>query len=186
MTATRKKLSPWPFVTLILGGGAIFAAIVIFTPEGPAKTALLGAEGLLFTLVAWLARSPRDHWLIASLVERLTQAESLRPPPPAEVDTAPETPRSKRGGFVRVETLLLGSLGMALSMLAWLLVTWALSGCGASDAVRARYSVEVAHCIANERAIVDRVGTTAEQDYEDLDAERARCDAALRLIEGGE
>jgi hypothetical protein len=60
-----------------------------------------------------------------------------------------------------------------------------VSGCGASAAVRARYSVEVAQCIANERAIIDRHGTSAEQDRADLELERARCDAALEGVERG-
>jgi Tfp pilus assembly protein PilV len=47
------------------------------------------------------------------------------------------------------------------------------------------YTAEVALCIANERAIVDREGTSREQDAADLAAERARCDAALAAI-GGE
>lgn len=60
-----------------------------------------------------------------------------------------------------------------------------LPGCGASAELRTRYATEVARCIANERAIVDRQGTSYEQDLEDLDAERARCNAALEQI-GGE
>lgn len=57
--------------------------------------------------------------------------------------------------------------------------------CGASEATRIAYAAEVARCIANERAIVDREGSTREQDVADLDAERLRCDAALAAI-GGE
>ena len=56
--------------------------------------------------------------------------------------------------------------------------------CGASEQVRAAYSIEVARCVANERAIVDREGTTREQDEADLAAERVRCDAALDAIGG--
>jgi hypothetical protein len=61
-----------------------------------------------------------------------------------------------------------------------------LSGasCGASADIRTRYAVEVARCTANERAIVDREGTSLEQDREDLEVERARCDAALAAIGG--
>jgi hypothetical protein len=59
-----------------------------------------------------------------------------------------------------------------------------LPGCGASAELRTRYATEVARCIANERAIVDRQGTSYEQDLEDLDAERARCNAALESIGG--
>lgn len=56
--------------------------------------------------------------------------------------------------------------------------------CEASPALRARYTEEVARCIANERAIVDREDTTRAQDEDDLEAERARCDAALAEIGG--
>jgi hypothetical protein len=59
------------------------------------------------------------------------------------------------------------------------------ASCGASEAIRVAYATEVALCIANERAIVDREGTSREQDLADLDAERARCNAALAAI-GGE
>lgn len=60
-----------------------------------------------------------------------------------------------------------------------------LSGCGhMSDAARVAYATEQAHCIANQRAIVERTGTTAEQDEADFDAEVARCDAALAEIAG--
>lgn len=57
------------------------------------------------------------------------------------------------------------------------------SGCGTASAeVRTAYAIEQARCIAAERAIVDRAGTTEEQDRADLAAERARCDAALGQI----
>ena len=58
-------------------------------------------------------------------------------------------------------------------------------GCGASAELRTRYATEVSRCIANERAIIDRQGTSYEQDREDLDVERVRCNAALQQI-GGE
>ena len=60
-----------------------------------------------------------------------------------------------------------------------------IAGCGASAELRTRYATETARCIANERAIIDRQGTSYEQDREDLDVERARCNAALQQI-GGE
>jgi hypothetical protein len=57
------------------------------------------------------------------------------------------------------------------------------AGCGgASTEVRTAYAIEQAACLAHERAIVDRAGTTEEQDRADLAAERARCDAALFAI----
>jgi hypothetical protein len=59
-----------------------------------------------------------------------------------------------------------------------------LAGCGASAEIRTRYATEVSRCIANERAIVDRQGTSYEQDRDDLDVERARCNAALESIGG--
>ena len=58
------------------------------------------------------------------------------------------------------------------------------AGCGASAEIRTRYATEVSRCIANERAIVDRQGTSYEQDRDDLDVERARCNAALESIGG--
>lgn len=61
-----------------------------------------------------------------------------------------------------------------------------LMACGASQATRTAYTVETARCIANERAIETREGSTLEEDLEDLELERVRCRAALRLIEGGE
>lgn len=62
-----------------------------------------------------------------------------------------------------------------------------LSGCGGASAeTRTAYAVEQSRCLANERAIVDRGGTTYEEDREDLELERTRCDAALQAIYGGE
>lgn len=62
-----------------------------------------------------------------------------------------------------------------------------LAACGGvSAATRASYSAEVARCIAAERAIIERQGTTYEQDQRDLAVERARCDAALNAIEEAE
>lgn len=58
------------------------------------------------------------------------------------------------------------------------------ASCGASEQIRASYAAEVALCIANERAIVDREGTSREEDEAALVAERARCDAALEAIGG--
>lgn len=58
------------------------------------------------------------------------------------------------------------------------------TGCGASPETRAAYAAETERCIANERAIVDRTGTTEAQDREDLATERARCDAARAAIGG--
>ena len=62
----------------------------------------------------------------------------------------------------------------------------ASGGCGgASPEVRAAYGAEVARCLANEHAIADREGTTLAEDEAALAAERARCDAALSVIEHG-
>jgi hypothetical protein len=61
-----------------------------------------------------------------------------------------------------------------------------MAGCGGASAeTRAAYSLEAARCVSHERAIVDRQGSTREQDEADLAAERARCGAALRAIEAG-
>lgn len=75
-------------------------------------------------------------------------------------------------------------LGSALAVLATVaLVAACCQGCGASAATQGAYALEQARCIANEREIVDRAGTTLEQDQAALAAERARCDAALDAIE---
>lgn len=60
-------------------------------------------------------------------------------------------------------------------------------GCGPSvtPETRTLYAIEQARCVENEEAIVARQGTTEAQDQADLAAERARCDAALRAVEGG-
>lgn len=75
---------------------------------------------------------------------------------------------------------------------AVLLVAFALpllSSCGGaqlSAEQRTALAVETQLCVSNERAIVDRQGTTEEQDRADLAAERARCDAAReRITHGG-
>lgn len=49
------RLLTWPVVALLLGGGAIFGAIVIFAPEDT-RTLLIGANGLVWTIVAALLR----------------------------------------------------------------------------------------------------------------------------------
>ena len=65
-----------------------------------------------------------------------------------------------------------------------LILSALIAGCGASAEIRTRYATEVSRCIANERAIIDRQGTSYEQDRDDLDVERARCNAALESIGG--
>lgn len=68
-----------------------------------------------------------------------------------------------------------------------LLLTLVLIACsGVPLETRTAYSVEAAYCVANERAIVDRQGTTLEQDETDLAIERARCDAALSAVGGSQ
>lgn len=67
-----------------------------------------------------------------------------------------------------------------------MLVLGYCSGCGGASAeTRSSYTIEVSRCLSNERAIVDRSGTTEEQDRADLEVERARCDAALTAIYRG-
>jgi len=65
-----------------------------------------------------------------------------------------------------------------------LLLMLLLTGCGASSATIARYAAEQTLCLRNERAIIDRSGTSEEEDEADYAAEQARCDAALLIIEG--
>lgn len=64
-----------------------------------------------------------------------------------------------------------------------LIVCGHCAGCGGATAeTRTSYAVEQARCLANERTIVDRAGSTLEEDREALELERTRCDAALRSI----
>jgi hypothetical protein len=73
----------------------------------------------------------------------------------------------------------------SLTTMKTFLVLLLLAGCsGPTAAARTNYGVEEARCILNERAIVDRTGTTREQDHADLLIERARCDQALIAIGG--
>ena len=69
---------------------------------------------------------------------------------------------------------------------ALLLVALALTlpACGAqlTATQRTALAVETQLCIANERAIVERQGTTEDEDRAALAAERARCDAARAAI----
>lgn len=59
-----------------------------------------------------------------------------------------------------------------------------MAACGAKSAeTRTAYAVEVSRCMLNERAIVDDSTTTPAEDAQNLEVERARCDAALREIE---
>ncbi len=79
------------------------------------------------------------------------------------------------------------TLTLLLVIAPFLALGGTLASCGgASTATRSAYAVEVTHCTSNERTIVDRAGTTAEQDQHDLLVERARCDAALHAIEEGD
>jgi hypothetical protein len=63
-----------------------------------------------------------------------------------------------------------------------------VSACGAqlTDSQRAALAIETQRCIVNERAIVDRAGSTEAQDRADLSAERMRCDATrAAIVDGG-
>lgn len=63
-----------------------------------------------------------------------------------------------------------------------------LTSCGGaqlSAEQRTALAIETQLCITNERAIVERQGTTEEQDRADLAAERDRCDEARQRITGG-
>lgn len=82
-----------------------------------------------------------------------------------------------RFGVVPELAIALGVLGLVALVAAF------FSGCGASAATRSAYALEQARCIANERSIIDREGTTEEQDREAMRVERERCDAALHEIE---
>lgn len=59
--AGLEKLSSavtWPFATLVIAGGLTFTAIVFYAPP-EARELLLGANGLLATIVGYVLRSPR-------------------------------------------------------------------------------------------------------------------------------
>jgi hypothetical protein len=128
--------------------------------------ALLGLLALLGVIV-W--RAPEGVWAALAEKDPVTLATEIAL---AIVAVAGVFAQGRRGG----------GAGALLLVLALPLV----AGCGgASAAVRASYAAETARCVANERAIVDREGTTLEEDQDALAAERARCDAALAAIEGG-
>jgi membrane associated rhomboid family serine protease len=48
----------WPFVALLIAGGAMFTAIVFYAPAD-SRELLLGANGLVATIVGYVLRSPR-------------------------------------------------------------------------------------------------------------------------------
>lgn len=71
-----------------------------------------------------------------------------------------------------------------LTFLALLSTFLALPSCGGvSPEVRGAYAIEQARCLANEREIIARQGTTEAEDEAAYAAEQARCDAALQAIE---
>lgn len=89
----------------------------------------------------------------------------------------------------------LGGVGVALyrrarglppALLVIALLGTLATGCGpaVTPEVRSAYAIEQARCVENEEAIVARPGTTEAEDRAALDAERARCDAALAAIGG--
>ena len=72
----------------------------------------------------------------------------------------------------------------------WMLVLGAfciLSACAWRDNAREleAYNREAERCSQNIEAIVEREGTTREQDLADLDIEEQRCFEALEQIMGG-
>jgi hypothetical protein len=75
----------------------------------------------------------------------------------------------------------------ASTLLVVLLAASTLHGCGAhlTDSQHAALAIETQRCLINERAIVERFGTTREQDQADLAMERVRCDAARDAITNG-
>lgn len=183
MIEKLSKLVTWPLVALVAVGVAASVAILVFAPPD-AQRLLLGTDGLICTLVAYYLRSPKQRAIAVQVAEI---SESLSSPP---LDTVPSRPASMRPPRAprqdgHVHPTLIGAVCLAAIVLS-VMFAWLLQGCGASDAVRASYAVEVANCMAQERRIIDREGTTAEQDAEDWEIERARCNAALEAIEGGQ
>ncbi len=161
--AAIAKLITWPMVAVLGIGAATFVAIALFA-EGETRTMLLGANGLVASLVSYWLQSPRER------------ANSLRPPPPS-------TPPGKRDGSATAEAM--ATAAFVCCFVLALFAAVAIGGCGASAATHGAYAVEQARCIANERGIISREGSTREADLEAMDAERARCDEALRAIEEG-
>lgn len=80
-----------------------------------------------------------------------------------------------------------GNIARALPLALGLGTALALSSCGPALTTEQRtaLAIETQLCISNERAIVDRVGSTREDDERDLAAERARCDEARQRITSG-
>lgn len=76
------------------------------------------------------------------------------------------------------------ALGLPPSVLVLAFLGVGVLGCGAqlTDPQRVALTVETQRCLLTEREIIDRAGTTEEQDRADLAIERARCDAARAAI----
>jgi len=57
MLEKLKSAVTWPVVALFTSGLAAFVIIALWAPP-EVRTALFGAHGLLFTIIAWLMSSP--------------------------------------------------------------------------------------------------------------------------------
>lgn len=127
---------------------------------------LLGLAGIA---AVWLERRPAGWW------------EALAEKDPTEIGLELGAALL---AFLGVLSRPRGSALILCAVLSTAVLSGVVSGCGASAATREGYSAEVARCVAAERAIVDREGTSEEEDREALALERSRCDAALAAIGG--
>lgn len=72
-----KDFVTWPVAAVVLGAITAFVVIMIFAPPG-VRDYLLGANGLVTTLISAYMRSPQDHKRMSS-----------RPPPFSTETTRP-------------------------------------------------------------------------------------------------
>jgi hypothetical protein len=173
-TPPARKMDP---LSLAIAAIAVTAVVLIHTLV-PAAERQQATDALVVVLsITTIAAAVRGSALpggslagLATLVaDFLTRRSSTPPASPRRV------PPTKKDGYADV-------LALAVLSSLFAFVAFACSGCGAaSSEQRSAYAIEQARCIANERAIVDRV-STEEEDRRDLAAERARCDAALDAI----
>jgi hypothetical protein len=180
-TPTIPRIS-WPHVAAL---GIIVAGVVAVLVLAPDTTV-----GHILRIVAGVMGLSGA----AGTASRGGVVKHEAPPPIRELPGVRTMPARKRSGHADLHTyglIAVVAIGWALvrgiaHVAHWLglgVLLLVASGCGGATAEqRTAYAVEQARCLANERAIVDREGTSYELDRYDLEQERARCDAALRVI----
>lgn len=174
----------WPMAVTVMVLAGIAALVILFAPpeyRAPIVGLLMLLTGALRSFLAMPATQP-------DRIGGYDTDDDERDPTPAMSPRAmerrdrPPGDHSRRGGWAQAETLVFLAASFVLALGALI----ALSGCGATAATRSRYSIEVSRCLANERDVIEREGTSEQQDRADFAAERARCDAALAEIEGSD